>query len=95
MQNFPPVIIQLGGREVLLENAKTFAHRLEETGNQCVLDVWPDMMFMFQMADEFLHESHLALDRIGKIVTGGSEDGKKKQQFENKPKLERGLNSEA
>lgn len=95
LMNFPPVVIQLGAREALLENAKAFAKRLEDCGNECILDVWPDMMFMFQMADEYLYESHLALDRIGKIVTGGSEDGKTKQQFENKPKLERGLNSEA
>ena len=95
LQNFPSVIIQLGEREALLDNAKAFARRLEDAGNDCILDVWPNMMFMFQMADEYLHESHLALDKIGKIVTGGSEDGKTKQQFENKPKLERGLNSEA
>lgn len=51
------------------------------------------MMFMFQMADEYLHESHLALDKIGKFITGGSD--LQRQKFENKPKLERGLNSEA
>jgi len=27
------------------------------------------MMFMFQMADEFLAESHLAVERVGKLVT--------------------------
>jgi hypothetical protein len=52
------------------------------------------MMFMFQMADEYLHESHLALDKIGRIVT---EDfsGQEAVQIENKPRLEHSLRSEA
>lgn len=91
--NFPPLIIQMGEKEVLLDNAREFAKKVSEAGNECQLDVWPEMMFMFQMADEYLHESHLALDRIGKLITGGA--SLQRQKFENKPKLERGLNSEA
>ena len=52
------------------------------------------MMFMFQMADEYLHESHLALDKVGKVVTEGTM-GKSAVQIENKPKLEQSLRSEA
>lgn len=93
LKNFPPVIIQMGAREALLENARIFAQNLKKAGNECELDVWPDMMFMFQMADEFLYESHLALDKIGKMITGS--ENFQRQKFENKPKLERGLNGEA
>lgn len=93
LRNFPPVIIQLGEKEVLLENAGLFAEKLRQAGNTCELDVWPDMMFMFQMADEYLYESHLALDKIGQLITGAGDW--QKQTFENKPKLERSLNSEA
>jgi len=94
LKNFPPVYIQMGEKEILLDDAKEFAGNLRESGNECVLDVWPDMMFMFQMADEFLHESHLALDRIGKIVTDGT-GGSSVVQIENKPRLEHSLRSEA
>ena len=52
------------------------------------------MMFMFQMADEFLHESHLALDRVGKVVTEGT-SGNSAVQIDNKPRLEHSLRSEA
>ena len=51
-------------------------------------------MFMFQMADEYLHESHLALDKVGKVVTEDSA-GKSVIEIENKPKLEHSLRSEA
>ena len=94
LRNFPPTFIQMGSKEILLEDAKEFATRLKETGNKCELDVWPGMMFMFQMADEFLHESHLALDKVGKVVTQDNA-GTEQVEIENKPKLEHSLHSEA
>ena len=94
LQNFPPVLIQMGAKEILLEDAKEFAANLIAAGSECELDIWPDMMFMFQMADEYLHESHLALDKVGKVVTADTA-GKEAVQIENKPKLEHSLRSEA
>ena len=84
----------MGGKEILLDDAKEFCDNLRTTGNECVLDIWPDMMFMFQMADEYLHESHLALDRVGKVVTEGT-GAASAVQIENKPRLEHSLRSEA
>ena len=94
LQNFPPMFIQMGEKEILLDDAKEFTNNLRNAGNECELDVWPGMMFMFQMADEYLHESHLALDKVGKIVTADTA-GKEAVQIENKPRLEHSLRSEA
>ena len=94
LKNFPPVFIQMGEKEILLNDAKEFTENLIEAGNVCQLDVWPNMMFMFQMADEYLYESHLALDKVGKIVTDYTA-GQKTVEIENKPKLEHSLRSEA
>ena len=94
LTNFPPVFIQMGEKEILLDDAKEFAKNLTDAGNQCELDVWPNMMFMFQMADEYLHESHLALDKVGKVVTEYTA-GQQAVEIENKPKLEHSLRSEA
>ena len=94
LEHFPPTFIQMGEKEILVDDAKAFAKRLIETGNKCELDIWPGMMFMFQMADEYLHESHLALDKVGKIVTQDTA-GSETVEIENKPKLEHSLHSEA
>ena len=69
LSHFPSVYIQMGSREVLLKNATAFSNRLESAGISCTLDVWKDMPFMFQMADEYLPESHLAIEKIGKHFT--------------------------
>ena len=94
LKGFPPVFIQMGSKEILLEDAKEFCARLKENGCKCELDIWKNMMFMFQMAEEYLHESHLALDKVGKIVTQDSA-GAESVEIENKPKLEHSLRSEA
>ena len=94
LKGFPPVFIQMGSKEILLDDAKEFAARLKENGSKCELDIWKGMMFMFQMADEYLHESHLALDKVGKVVTEDSA-GLETVEIKNKPKLEHSLHSEA
>ena len=94
LKGFPPVFIQMGSKEILLDDAKEFAARLKENGSKCELDIWKNMMFMFQMADEYLHESHLALDKVGKVVTQDSA-GIESVEIQNKPKLEHSLHSEA
>ena len=94
LKNFPPVFIQMGEKEFLLDDAKDFRDKLINAGNKCELDVWPNMMFMFQMADEYLNESHIAIDKVGKMVT---EDftGSEPIKIQNTPKLENSLKSEA
>ncbi|MCI5607203.1 MAG: alpha/beta hydrolase fold domain-containing protein [Treponema sp.] len=94
LENFPSTIIQMGGKELLLPDAQDFAEKLKAAGNEVILDVWPDMMFMFQLADEFLRESHLALDKIGRIITNMDETSAA-IQIDNKPVLENSLKSEA
>lgn len=67
-EGFPSVYIQCGEKEILLEQVKEFAHLMYKYDIECTLDVWPDMMNMFQMADEFLPQSHLAVEKIGNHI---------------------------
>ncbi len=69
LKDFPPVFIQMGEKEILLPDAQAFQKKLTANGIECTLDVWKDMMFMFQMADEQLPESHQAIEKIGKLIT--------------------------
>lgn len=93
LKDFPEVYIQMGQKEVLLDDAKAFTEKIQRAGSKCTLDVWPNMMYMFQMAHEYLHESHLALDKIGKIVT--EENNNVFERIENQPKLESSLHADA
>ena len=90
---FPPVYIQMGEKEILLQQAEQFISLLKQAAVPCTLDVWPNMMFMFQMADEYLSESHLAVEKLGNYISERDEDDieekvallKKKSMMQSKP----------
>ena len=67
--SFPPVYIQMGEEEFTLEDAEQFELKLLEAGAKCTLDVWPQMPAMFQLADEYFEEAHLAVEKIGRLFT--------------------------
>ena len=68
-EGFPPVYLQLGEKEILLEQAKELDVLLDKAGIDCTVDVWENMMYMFQMADEFLPESHLAVEKAASYIS--------------------------
>ena len=68
LMDFPPVYIQCGGKELLLDDINKFYQRLIESNCNATLDVWPEMMFMFQMAHEFLPQAHFAVQRVGTYI---------------------------
>ena len=94
LTGFPPVYIQIGEKEILLEDAKQFQRNLHNAGCGCELDIWPDMMYMFQLADEYLEESHLAIEKIGRLVTY-QEEKTDELTLTRAPVLESSLDSEA
>lgn len=65
---FPPLYIQCGGDEPTMARLQAFQKKLEEHGVSCTLDIWPGMMFMFQMAHEHLPQAHLAIQRVGSYI---------------------------
>lgn len=69
LKDFPPVYIQSGEKDFLLEDSELFERLLMDCGVKCTLDVWSDMPAMFELADEFFEESHLAIEKIGKLFT--------------------------
>ena len=94
LKGFPPVYIQIGEKELLLADAKRFQTKLINTGNTCTLDIWPNMMYMFQFADAYLPESHLAIERIGKMITARPKDPED-NYASYKFKIEKSLNADA
>lgn len=76
LKGFPPVYIQSGEKDFLLEDAELFERLLMDCGVKCTLDVWQNMPAMFELADEFFEESHLAIEKIGKLFTSQKTDEK-------------------
>jgi acetyl esterase/lipase len=67
LDDMPPVLLQVGSREVVLADAELMANRLHAAGVPATLQVWDGQVHVFQMA-AFLPEARLALHEIGEFV---------------------------
>lgn len=68
LSHFPPVYVQVGEKELLMSDTERFCRRLDELHIDCALDVWSDMMGLFQLADEYLPQSHLSVRMAGEYI---------------------------
>ncbi|WP_246178645.1 alpha/beta hydrolase [Actinomadura decatromicini] len=57
----PPVLIQVGGDEVLRPEAEAFAGALRRAGTDCDLQVWNGQMHVFQILNRVLPEASAAM----------------------------------
>ncbi len=65
---FPPVYMQAGEKELLLGDMQRLEALFARAGVDCVFEVWPQMMTMFQMADEFIPQAKPAVERAGGYI---------------------------
>jgi monoterpene epsilon-lactone hydrolase len=49
LAGLPPVLVQVGGLEVLLDDSRTVAARIEASGGTVVLQEWDEAPHVFQM----------------------------------------------
>ncbi len=66
-RDFPPLMIQVGSEEVLLDDALRLAARAHEAGVEVELEVWNRMAHVFQ-AMRMLPQAHAAARRIVAFV---------------------------
>jgi acetyl esterase/lipase len=67
--DFPPLLIQVGGREVLLDDSLKVADSAKASGCEVKLEVWDDMVHVFHGYAPFLPEANEAFDAIAKFIS--------------------------
>lgn len=68
LEGLPPILIQTGGNEDLLDDSITFAKRAKEAGVDVTLDIWDDMFHVFQATFALTPEGKQALQKIGEYI---------------------------
>lgn len=66
--NFPPVLMQVGTREMLLSDTTSVALKLQEAGCLVKLSIYEGMFHVFQMGLLYYPESKSAWVEIGKFI---------------------------
>lgn len=65
---FPPMYIQVGGYEALLDDARRVAERAEKAGVEVQCDVYPEMQHVFHFLAGTAPEANAALDQLAEWV---------------------------
>jgi acetyl esterase/lipase len=68
LSGLPPLFIQPGGSEILLDDSRHLAERVREAGGTAVYDVWPGMPHVFQNLAPIIPEAGRALWAAGLFV---------------------------
>lgn len=69
--HFPPMFIQCGSEEILLDDAKRLAQKAQNAGVSVTLDIHEGMWHLFQTSDSLTPRAHLAVKKIGQWVREG------------------------
>ena len=65
LQGLPPILMQVGSAETMLDDSLAFAERAREAGVEVTLEEWPDMFHGWQSQAYQLAEAREAVARIG------------------------------
>jgi acetyl esterase/lipase len=68
LAGLPPVLIQVGSDEMLLDDSLRIAEKLRSAGGQVELEIWPRMPHGWHLYARILPEGQRAIRRIGEFV---------------------------
>lgn len=68
LSGLPPLLMQVGDAEVLLDDTTRLAEKAKAAGVDVTVEVWPEMMHTFQLFAGMLPEGQQAIDRIGEFL---------------------------
>ena len=74
-ENFPPVFIQCGSNEILLDDSIRLCGKIEKAGGMAVLDKVENMPHLFQALPDYFANAHIAVEAVGKKITGFFDKG--------------------
>jgi epsilon-lactone hydrolase len=67
-RGFPPLLIQVGAAEGLLDDSTRVAKRAKAAGVEVQLEIWEDMVHVWQIYAKLLPAGQEAIDKIGKFI---------------------------
>jgi epsilon-lactone hydrolase len=69
LNGLPPLLVQVGSEEVLLDDSLGLDHRARAAGADVTLEVWSEMVHVFQAYHMLLPDGQAALARTGRFFT--------------------------
>jgi epsilon-lactone hydrolase len=70
LRGLPPLLVHVGGAELLHDDVVEFCRRMREAGGEVELEVWPDMVHNFQMFVQYTGEARRAIRKVAAYIRG-------------------------
>ena len=68
MAGLPPLLLQVGDSEILLDDSTRLAEKAKSVGVQVSLEIWPEMFHVWQGLAPLFPEAQQAIDRVGEFI---------------------------
>jgi acetyl esterase/lipase len=68
LKGLPPVLLQVGSTELLLDDSRRVHDKIQETGGESRLEIYDDLFHCWQMMDGFLPEARTALTQAAEFI---------------------------
>ncbi len=68
LRGLPPLLIQVGSEEVLLDDATRLAERARAAGVDATIEIWETMIHVWHWFLPWLDEAQAAVDKIGAFL---------------------------
>ena len=68
LNGLPPIFIQVGDAEILLDDSREFEKKARAAGVDCKLEIWDRMIHVFQAFFPILPEGDEAIVRLGSYL---------------------------
>lgn len=67
LSGLPPLLVQVGSKEVLLDDARMMAQKAAQAGVQTQLEVWEGMQHVWHYSAAFIKDGQRAIERVGEF----------------------------
>ena len=68
LKGLPPLLLQTGTKEIILDDTTRFAKKAIEADVDVTADIWPGMWHVFQIFGNLMPESKKAIEKIGEFI---------------------------
>lgn len=68
LSDLPPILIQVGSTEILLDDARRLTDAVRRLNGPCHLEIWPNMHHVWQLHSFFLPEGRRALASVANFI---------------------------
>lgn len=69
-KGLPPLLLQVGDVEILLDDSTRFAEKASAAGVDVQLEVWPEMVHVWHAFGDMVPESKDAVEKVAKFLDG-------------------------